>query len=205
MEINTIIAIASALTAGTAQVISAYRYVRAKKYKDALDLADDTLITMISAVEAWGRIPGNEAAAASLKKDLQDAATAANVQAPKLAPLVEIVVSRLESLGILKDYTATGAAKRAVEIARARRAEKKLTAIIPHAVLPLFLLIMALSFTGCASTRQTSEILVPGDPPEIVITWPANSSAAPDDYQTFLHEGRMVTVAPQSLAKDDHK
>jgi hypothetical protein len=196
MEISTFIAVISALTAGTAQVISAYRYVRAKQYKEALDLADDTLITMVSAVEAWGRTPGNEQAAANLKKKLQEAATAAQVEAPKLAPLVELVVDRMASVGLWKDSTA--AAKRAVEIARQRRAMKEAATLIPPAILPALLIVLAFASVGCAGHRQTTEVLIPGDPPEIVITWPPASSSDPDDYQTFNHDGRMVTVAPQN-------
>lgn len=76
-----------------------WQKVKAKRYDAALVLANDSLATVVAAIESYGRKRGREAQADEIKAIVRRLADRTGVEAAHLGDFVQEVVDDLEYLG----------------------------------------------------------------------------------------------------------
>lgn len=179
---------------------------RARRYRRALDLSDQTLRSIIAGVEVWGRTPGNEARATSLKTQIEAVASLTGSEREKLAPLVQSVVKQLESAGVFAlDAKDQARISSAVGVIKAVQAERKAgTSGTSGAALAL-LIVGALGLSGCATfasgpepERVTVEDRFTVDGEEwISVAWPEGTNQE-NVFTRRGENGQVFSVSPMN-------
>jgi len=73
---------------------------RARRFRKGLELTDTALRSVVSAIEVWGKAPGNAARAAELKATVKGISILTGAERERLAPVVEEVVDQLTKAGV---------------------------------------------------------------------------------------------------------
>ena len=196
MEIALVIKIVEALVVIVPSMWGVYKTVKAKKYREAMSLSDETLKGIIAAIELMPQTPTTKA----LKSNIQKMSTTLGTEKEKLADLVQVISNLLDEMGIKRDgdvatvLRAADAIRKANEIRKARIAPS-LTSIL----LLMTIAILPMGVFGCCRQpkRLTKETIFPAtltEPAQIVVEFPAGTKI--DDPITVEVDGRIQTVSP---------
>lgn len=193
MEIALIIKIVEALVVIVSSIWGVYKTVKAKKYREAMSLSDETLKGIIAAIELMPQTPTTKA----LKANIQKMSTTLGTEKEKLADLVQVISNLIDEMGIKRDgdvatvLRAADAIRKANEIRKAR--------IAPSLTSILLLVSIAFLPLGCcrAPKRLTTETIFPAtlsERAQIVVEFPAGTKI--DDPITVEVDGRINVVSP---------
>ncbi len=194
MEIALIIEIVKLGAIIIPAAIAVVKHFKAKKYKEAMNLSDETLKGIVAAIELMPDTPLTK----SLKANIQKMSTTLGTEKDKLADLVIVITGLIDELGIKRDGDVAAVLRAADAIRKADEIRKNRVA--PSLTSILFLCglsILPLGIFGCCPSRITRETIYPATPAsaaQIVIEFPAGTKI--DDPIPVEVDGRINVVSP---------